>query len=79
MWLYVPGSTMELPIDNIVSLEPEDTFPANTAAPLNDGRYSALIRADALKHGIDEKLIEQVIATESTLIRTRCRASLPWG
>jgi soluble lytic murein transglycosylase-like protein len=63
--LYVPGGTIELPIDNIVSVEPEDTFPANTAAPLSSGRYSMLIRAAALKFGIDEKLIEQVIATES--------------
>ena len=39
--------------------------PIPTAVPLNDGRYSTLIRAAALKHGIDEKLIEQVIATES--------------
>jgi soluble lytic murein transglycosylase-like protein len=65
MRLYVPGGTIELPIDNIVSVEPEDTFPANTAAPLNSGRYSTLIRAASLKFGIDEKLIEQVITTES--------------
>jgi soluble lytic murein transglycosylase-like protein len=65
MGLNVPGGTMELPIDNIISLEPEDTFPPSTAAPLYDGRYSTLIRAAALKQGIDEKLIEQVIATES--------------
>jgi soluble lytic murein transglycosylase-like protein len=65
MRLYVPGGTIELPIENIVSVEPEDTFPANTAAPLNGGRYSTLIRAASLKFGIDEKLIEQVIATES--------------
>jgi Transglycosylase SLT domain len=65
MRLYVPGGTIELPIDDIVSVEPEDTFPANTVAPLSDGRYSTLIRAASLKHGIDEKLIEQVIATES--------------
>jgi hypothetical protein len=67
MRLTVPGGTMELPIDNIVSFEPEDTFSANTstAAPLNDRPYSTLIRAAAIKNGIDEKLIEQVIATES--------------
>ena len=65
MRLYVPGGTIELPIDNIVSVEPEDTFPANTASPLNGGRYSRLIRAAGLKFDIDEKLIEQVIATES--------------
>jgi Transglycosylase SLT domain len=63
--LYVPGGSMELPADNIVSFEPEDTFTANTTAPLNGGRYAALIRAAAVEHGIDEKLIEQVIAAES--------------
>jgi soluble lytic murein transglycosylase-like protein len=67
MRLTVPGGTMELPVDNVVSIEPEDTFSANTAtaAPLEDARYSTLIRAAAVKHGVDEKLIEQVIATES--------------
>jgi hypothetical protein len=65
MLLCVPGGTIELPIDNIVSVEPEDTFPANTARSPNVGRYSTLIRAAGLKFGIDEKLIEQVIATES--------------
>jgi hypothetical protein len=65
MRLYVPGGTLELPIDSIVSVEPQDTFPANTAAPKNDARYSMLIRAASLKHGVDEKLIEQVISTES--------------
>ena len=66
MRLYVPGGTLELPIDNIVSVEPEDTFPANTTPPPIVGRYSTLIRAAAIKHVIDEKLIEQVIATESS-------------
>jgi soluble lytic murein transglycosylase-like protein len=65
MRLYVPGGTVELPIDDIVSVEPEDTFPANTAALPNDEHYSTLIRAASLKHGVDEELIEQVIATES--------------
>jgi hypothetical protein len=65
MRLNVPGGTIELPIDDIVLFEPEDTFPANTASPLGRGRYSTLIRAAGLKFGLDEKLIEQVIATES--------------
>ena len=65
MRLYVPGGSMELPIDTVVSVEPEDTFPANTAALRHDGRYAMLIRAAAIKHGIDERLIEQVIAVES--------------
>jgi len=66
MRLYVPGGTIELPIDDIVSVEPQNTFPANTAVSLNDGRYSTLIREASLKHGVYEKLIEQVIATESS-------------
>jgi hypothetical protein len=67
MRLDVPGGTMELPIGTIASVEPENAFPANSAAPVNDGRYSTLIRAAALKHSIDEKLIEQVIATGSNI------------
>jgi soluble lytic murein transglycosylase-like protein len=65
MRLCVPGGTIELPADNIVSVEPDDTFPANSPAPLNDGRYSASIGSAAVKHGINGKLIELVIATES--------------
>jgi hypothetical protein len=56
MRLYVPGGTMELPIDDIISIQPQDTFPADTAEPPSDGRYSTLIRAASLKHGVDEKL-----------------------
>jgi soluble lytic murein transglycosylase-like protein len=63
--LYVTGGSMELPADNIVSFEPEETFTVITTAPLNGGRYATLIRAAAVEHGIDEKLIEQVIAAES--------------
>jgi hypothetical protein len=40
MRLYVSGGTLELPIENVVSVEPEDTFPGNSALPLNHGPYS---------------------------------------
>jgi transglycosylase-like protein with SLT domain len=63
--LYVPGGSMELPADNIVSFEPEETFTVITTVPLNVGRYATLIRAAAVEHGTDEKLIEQLIAAES--------------
>jgi hypothetical protein len=45
MQLYMPGGTMELPIDDIVSAEPQDTCPANTAVLPSDRRYCTLIRA----------------------------------
>ena len=41
-------------------LTPQSRYPSRS------GRYSRLIRAAGLKFGIDEKLIEQVIATESS-------------
>jgi hypothetical protein len=63
--LTVDGGAVEVSAEELVSVEPEDLFPAATAAPLTPGPYGSLIRVAAEKHGVDEKLIARVIAAES--------------
>jgi soluble lytic murein transglycosylase-like protein len=63
--LTMSGGSVNVPADELVSVEPEDQFASLPAAPLADGPYGNLIRAAALKHGLDEKLITGVIAVES--------------
>jgi soluble lytic murein transglycosylase-like protein len=63
--LTMSGGSVNVPADELVSVEPEDQFAALPPAPLSDGPYGNLIRAAALKHGLDEKLITGVIAVES--------------
>ena len=63
--LTMSGGSVNVPADELVSVEPEDQFTSLPPAPLADGPYGNLIRAAALKHGLDEKLITGVIAVES--------------
>lgn len=63
--LTMSGGSVNVPADELVSVEPEDQFASLPPAPLDDGPYGNLIRAAALKHGLDEKLITGVIAVES--------------
>ena len=63
--LSMSGGSVDVPADDLVSVEPEDQFVAQPAAPPAAGLYGNLIRAAALKHGLDEKLITGVIAVES--------------
>jgi len=63
--LTMSGGSVNVPADELVSVEPEDQFASLPTAPLADGPYGNLIRAAALKHGLDEKLITGVIAVES--------------
>jgi soluble lytic murein transglycosylase-like protein len=63
--LTMSGGSVNVPADELVSVEPEDQFVSLPPAPLADGPYGNLIRAAALKHGLDEKLITGVIAVES--------------
>ncbi len=60
--LSMDGGAVEVGADDLVSVEPEDHF---AAPPPANGPYGNLIRAAALKHGLDEKLITDVIAAES--------------
>jgi Transglycosylase SLT domain len=63
--LSMDGGTVEVQAGDLVSVEPEDQFPAQPALAPANGPFGNLIRAAALKHGVDEKLITHLIAAES--------------
>jgi soluble lytic murein transglycosylase-like protein len=63
--LAMPGGSLELPVDELVSVEPEDIFQAIPRPKAAIAPYDDLIREAALKNGVDEKLIRRVIAAES--------------
>ena len=63
--LSMDGGTVEVQAGDLVSVEPEDHFVAQPAAAPANGPFGNLIRAAALKHGVDEKLITRLIAVES--------------
>jgi soluble lytic murein transglycosylase-like protein len=64
--LTVEGGVVEMAASDLVTVEPEDVFPALPPAPAAPaGPYAALIHAAALRDGVSEKLITHVIAVES--------------
>jgi len=63
--LTVEGGVVEVAAVDLVSVEREEVFPAMPAVAPPVGPFGDLIRAAAEKHGVDEKLIEHVIAAES--------------
>jgi len=64
--LTVQGGTVEISASELIDVEPEDQFPAPPPADVDFGvRYAKLIHAAAQRHGVDEKLVAQVIAAES--------------
>lgn len=66
MRLSVAGGTVEVAASDVAAIEPEETFVPNPpAGPPIAGRYAALIRQAAAKHGVEAILIQRVIAEES--------------
>jgi Transglycosylase SLT domain len=63
--LSMDGGSVEVQASDLVSVEPEDHFAAQPALAPADGPFGNLIRAAALKHGVDEKLIAHLIEAES--------------
>jgi hypothetical protein len=63
--LSMDGGTVEVQAGDLVSVEAEDQFAALPAPPPAAGPFGNLIRAAALKHGVDEGLITHLIAVES--------------
>lgn len=63
--LHLKGGVAEVPVSEIVGIEPEEIFEP-IEAPLNDKTpYEKLIRAAAERYGIDADLIHCVVAIES--------------
>lgn len=65
--LTVAGGTAEVAASDVVAIEPEEVFPANPAPgpEVVTGPYASMIHNAASKHGVDETLIQRVIAAES--------------
>jgi len=64
--LTVAGGQINIPASDLVAIEPEDNFQELPVVPAaQDVPYQNLIHAAAQKHGLDEKLIAEVIAVES--------------
>lgn len=64
--LTVAGGKINIPASDLVTIEPEDNFQGLPVVPAaQDVPYENLIHAAAQKHGLDEKLITEVIAVES--------------
>ena len=63
--LSMEGGSVEVQASDLVGVEPEDHFAAQPALAPADGPFGNLIRAAALKHGVDEKLITHLIEAES--------------
>ena len=64
--LSVAGGSVEIAAAELIDVEPEDQFPAPPHADADfTVRYANFIRASSQRHGVDEKLVAQVIAAES--------------
>lgn len=64
--LTVAGGQINIAASDLVAIEPEDNFQELPVVPAaQDIPYENLIHAAAQKHGLDEKLITEVIAVES--------------
>ncbi|MGO9642274.1 MAG: lytic transglycosylase domain-containing protein [Candidatus Acidiferrales bacterium] len=63
--LTVPGGVIEIPADQLVSVEPEEVFLGPPAQPRIETPYADLIVSAAKTYGVDAELIAAVIAVES--------------
>lgn len=66
--LELPGGRVTIAAGDLVSIEPEEVFPANPPAPVEtklDVPYAAEIDSAAKQFGLDPKLIASVISVES--------------
>jgi hypothetical protein len=66
--LHVPGGTVDVPIEDVLQIEPEEVFAAVAPIPVKPvsiERYPELINAAAKKYGLDPQLLAAVAAAES--------------
>jgi hypothetical protein len=59
------GGSVTLPASELVSVEPEEVFPASPQSPAPNVPYGEQIRAAASENGIDPLLVASVISAES--------------
>jgi hypothetical protein len=63
--LQMKGGTAEVPVEDVVSIEPEEIFEPLPAPLSPNTPYHDIIRAAAERYGVDADLIHCVIAVES--------------
>jgi len=63
--LQMKGGSVTVPVDDVVSIEPEDTFGPTAAKPVAAPPYRELVEAAAAKYKVDADLVTSVIAVES--------------
>ena len=63
--LQIAGGTVEVAVGDVISIEPQDVFPALPQTSGEKGPYRELIQAAAQRYGVDADLITSVIAVES--------------
>jgi soluble lytic murein transglycosylase-like protein len=64
--LQIAGGVVEVPVEEVVSIEPEDNFASLPAAPVAEvAPFREIVKAVAAKYNVDADLITSVIAAES--------------
>jgi soluble lytic murein transglycosylase-like protein len=69
IYLRLKGGSLEVPVSELVAIEPEEVFAPATQPPAAASTlpvpYAEMIRAASQKHGVDQELIASVILVES--------------
>ena len=67
--LQLTGGTVDVAVDEVASIEPEESFVSIPAAPApavtDTSPYGELVKAAAARYAVDAELIKSVIAAES--------------
>src|SRR5713226_5814089 len=63
--LQMKGGTAEVPVEQVVSIEPEEIFTSAQRVEISQEPFGDLIRAAAKRYSVDADLITSVIAAES--------------
>jgi hypothetical protein len=63
--LHIPGGVADVPVEDIVTIEPEEIFEPNTEPLSEKTPFQKLILAAASRYNLDPDLIHSVISIES--------------
>jgi soluble lytic murein transglycosylase-like protein len=63
--LDLDGGSVTLPAGELISVEPEEVFPASALSVVPDVPYGEQIRTAALRNGVDPLLVASIISVES--------------
>ena len=63
--LQIAGGVVEVPVEEVVSIEPEDNFASLPAPVAVTAPFREIVKAVAAKYNVDADLITSVIAAES--------------